>query len=82
MVRTSVRDVLDACRASRGAGYYYVRSKDDLLDAMIDRDATAAETRLTPIVDDPTADALGKLRALLAGLLAPWFDPTDTGRRT
>lgn len=63
--RMSIQDVLDASGASRGAFYHYFQSKDELLVAVIERDGTAAQAALEPIADDPSLDALSKLRAIL-----------------
>src|SRR6266536_1439809 len=69
--QTSLQDVLDEADTSRGAFYHYFRSKEALLEAVVDRMADGATATLAPIVADPGLPALRKLEAVFAGL-ARW----------
>lgn len=69
--RTSVQDVLDEARASRGAFYHYFVSKQELLSAVVDSVAGTVAATLDPIATDPHHDAVAKLVAVFAELSAP-----------
>lgn len=64
----SIQDVLDAVGASRGAFYHYFDSKQELLEAAVDRIADQALTELTPVVDDPVLPAIPKLERFFSGI--------------
>ena len=62
----AIQDILDDLRISKGAFFHYFRSKQALLEAMIDRMGDEAVRVLTPIVDDPDLPALEKLQRFMA----------------
>jgi len=64
----SVQDVLDSLEASKGAFYHYFDSKQDLLEAVIDRFSDVTMASIVPILDDPDLPALRKLERALAGI--------------
>src|SRR6266550_5019522 len=64
----SIQDVLDSLDASRGAFYHYFDSKQDLLEAVIDRFSDVTMASIVPILDDPELPALRKLERALAGI--------------
>lgn len=64
----SIQDVLDELEASKGAFYHYFASKQELLEAVIDRFADATMASITPVLDDPDLPALRKLERALAGI--------------
>ena len=66
--RFSIQDVLDATDASKGAFYHYFDSKDALVDAVVDRMAEQAATRVEPILADPRLTATQKLEAMVGGI--------------
>jgi AcrR family transcriptional regulator len=66
--RFSVQDILDAAGASKGAFYHYFDSKDALLDAIVDRMADQATTRVQPLLDDQSLTAPQKLEAVFGGI--------------
>jgi len=68
--RFSVQDILDAAGASKGAFYHYFESKETLLDAVVDRMADQAMTRVQPLLDDPNLTAPQKLQAVFGGIAA------------
>ena len=67
----SIQDVLDALDASKGAFYHYFGSKQDLLDAVLDRMVEVAMTAVLPVVDDPRLTAVEKFDALFSSI-AQW----------
>ncbi len=66
--RMSIQDVLDEAVASRGAFYHYFASKEQLLEAVIDRITDGALAAVAPLVDDPTIRAPEKLRRVFADI--------------
>ena len=54
----SIGDILAELDASRGAFYHYFESKEALLDAVVDRMADQATTRVQPLIDDQHLTAL------------------------
>src|SRR5258706_2761153 len=63
----SVQDVLDSLEASKGAFYHYFDSKQDLLEAVIDRFSYVTIASIVPILDDPESPALRKPLIALTG---------------
>lgn len=66
----SIQDVLDALDASRGAFYHYFGSKEDLLEAVLDRMIEGAMAIVRPVIEDPARTAPTKLREVFAGIAA------------
>lgn len=64
----SVQDVLDDLEASRGAFYHYFESKQELLEAVVDRFTDNAMAAVQPILDDPELPALPKLEKVVRGI--------------
>jgi AcrR family transcriptional regulator len=62
----SIQDVQDALGASRGAIYHYFRSKEAILEAVIERMTSAIVPVMEPIAADPTMRAVDKLGAVFA----------------
>lgn len=58
----TIQDILDNLQISKGAFYHYFRSKQDLLDALIDHMIAEAEKMILPIIHDPHLNALEKLQ--------------------
>lgn len=58
----SIQDMLDDLKISKGAFYHYYRSKQALLEALIERMLQQAEAIILPIVNDPHLSALEKLQ--------------------
>ena len=83
----AIQDILDDLRISKGAFFHYFRSKQALLEALIERLVGESALVLSPIVDDPGLPALEKLERLFAaanrwkverkdfllGLLKVWY---------
>ena len=58
----SIQDILDDLGISKGAFYHYFSSKQDLLEALVERMVSEAEPPLLAIVRDPDLPALEKMR--------------------
>ena len=58
----SIKDILDDLHISKGAFYHYFNSKQDLLEALINRMLAEAAQLLNPILEDPDRTALEKLK--------------------
>jgi TetR/AcrR family transcriptional repressor of nem operon len=83
----AIQDLMDDLQISKGAFYHYFFSKQDLLEALVERTQRQAEEILIPIVQDPSLPALAKLellfntvarwktaqKAYLLGLLRAWY---------
>jgi len=57
----SIQDLLNELKISKGAFYHYFKSKNDLLEALIDQITEEAEPIIAPIANDPNLPALEKL---------------------
>jgi AcrR family transcriptional regulator len=87
----SIQDVQDALGSSRGAIYHYFRSKEAILDAVIERTTRAGMAVIRPLVDEPGPDAMTKLQSifsagaawkversdLLLAIIRSWIAPTN-----
>lgn len=73
----TIQDILDSLQISKGAFYHYFGSKQELLEAVLERIMDVVEQLLLPIVHDPHLSALEKLQYFCA-TLARW----KTTRRT
>ncbi len=67
----TIQDILDALQISKGAFYHYFDSKQDLMDALIERMIEEADRLIRPIAYDPQLPALEKFQRLL-GTLNRW----------
>jgi AcrR family transcriptional regulator len=66
----SIQDVLDDLGTSKGAFYHYFGSREDLLEAVVERMADDVVASLTPITSDARLAPLEKLEQVFAGLAA------------
>lgn len=64
----SVQDVLEIADASKGAFYHYFDSKDQLVDAVVNRMADQATVVIEPVLGDPSLPAIDKLERLFNGM--------------
>jgi len=62
----TIQDILDELQVSKGAFYHYFGSKQELLEALIERMLDEAEQVVGPIVWDPHLPALEKLQRYFA----------------
>ncbi len=58
----AIQDILDELQISKGAFYHYFDSKQELLEALIERMYQEAEQLLIPIAQEPYLPALEKLQ--------------------
>lgn len=61
---TTVSDIVKKAKVAQGTFYYYFDSKDDVLNAIINRFAEEMEEFLKIIVKDPTKSAIEKMLTL------------------
>lgn len=64
----SIQDVLQIAEASKGAFYHYFDSKDQLVDAVVNRMADQATVVVAPVLADPALPAVAKLERLFNGM--------------
>ena len=64
--QVSVRDIIDEVGIAKGTFYHYFKSKEDLLNQLVDRFTLEAAARARVVVEDDTLDALEKLNRLIA----------------
>jgi AcrR family transcriptional regulator len=62
----SIQDVQDELGVSRGAIYHYFRSKEAILEAVIERMTAQGMAVLRPIIDSPSLGATEKLQGVFA----------------
>lgn len=60
--KTSVRDIIDHIGIAKGTFYHHYKSKQALLDAVIERSTLETVEQLAAIANDPTSDARSKIR--------------------
>jgi AcrR family transcriptional regulator len=65
--QTSVQDIIDQVGIAKGTFYHHFASKQDVLDALIQRIALQTGQVLEPIVADPKLDAVEKFNRFFAG---------------
>lgn len=63
--RTSVNQLICAVGFSKGAFYHHFSSKEELLEALASRIASAAANEAVVVADDPSLDAFARLTAFL-----------------
>lgn len=63
--RTSMNDIMDKLKIAKGTIYHYFRSKEALLDAVIEQLVTIYLTDVQAALDAVQGNALEKLRALI-----------------
>ncbi|GCE21567.1 TetR family transcriptional regulator [Dictyobacter kobayashii] len=83
----TIQDIVEALKISKGAFYHYFDSKQDVLEALLERMLQEAEQLFIPIVQDPSLTAIVKLqhffdalnkyktaqKTLLIELLRVWY---------
>lgn len=67
----TIQDILDALHISKGAFYHYFRSKQEVLEALIEHLQDERDRVLLPLVHDPHLSALEKLQRVFE-TLANW----------
>lgn len=63
--KTSVLDILEKAGIAKGTLYYYFKSKEEILDAVIDRALDEGAARLEGIIGDKSMNAVEKIKAVV-----------------
>ena len=63
--QTSIEDILNASKISKGGFYHYFKSKEEVLTESINSLMETSLAELEPIIEDHEADALEKLRLFM-----------------
>ncbi len=64
--KTTMQDVMVELGIAKGTIYYYFKSKEDLLEAVIDQMSAEVVERLQKVVDSGEGNALERIRQLIA----------------
>ena len=64
--KTTIDDIADAAHKGKSSLYYYFKSKEDLFQAVISKEAKKLKSVLTKIVDDNTLEPEVKFRKYIA----------------
>lgn len=62
--QTSVNEIMKNVGMAKGGFYYYFESKDQILDELVDRYIASKISKVKPIVNDNSLDALTKLKLM------------------
>lgn len=65
-VKTTVNDILQATGIAKGTFYYYFQSKEEVMDAVVERLIDIAAEAAQNIASDPALPATEKLRRIVA----------------
>lgn len=63
--RTSLQDIINETKLSKGAIYHHFASKEDILEAIFDRIGAENTAVLAKVRDDKTVNGLEKLRSII-----------------
>ena len=63
---TTVTAIIDHLGVAKGTFYHYFKSKEQVLDAVVERLSTEAHDTLRPIVEEPGVPAAAKLNRFMA----------------
>ena len=66
--QTAVSDIVKAMNVAQGTFYYHFKSKDDLLETIVEKTVVELESDLKRIIADPDTDAVTKLKQVFRGL--------------
>ena len=66
--KCSVEMIIREIGVAKGTFYYYFKSKEEILGAIVERTIAGLEEMAQAIADDPDRDALAKLALLLSGI--------------
>lgn len=62
--KTSVDQIVKKAEIAKGTFYYYFKSKDDVMEAVMEKLTAALETRLNPILKEKNISATDKIKEL------------------
>jgi AcrR family transcriptional regulator len=63
---TTMQDVMDGLGIAKGTIYHYFKSKEDLLDAVIDQMTNEALEQMQYVIDHASGNALARIQQLIA----------------
>ena len=64
---TAVDAIIKEMGVAKGTFYYYFKSKDEVLEAIVEQTLDQIVVLAEQVADDPSLDALAKIRKLLSG---------------
>jgi AcrR family transcriptional regulator len=64
--QTSVNDIILRAGVAKGTFYWYFKSKDELLDSLVDRRIESYASRIEPVIGDNRLNAVEKLRQIVS----------------
>ncbi|MBP2643092.1 MAG: TetR family transcriptional regulator [Firmicutes bacterium] len=62
---TSVNDIIQKVGIAKGTFYYYFKSKEEIMDAVVDREMDIQLQHIMKIIDDKSCNALIKLKNII-----------------
>jgi AcrR family transcriptional regulator len=88
----TIQNVIDECQMSKGAFYHYFKSKNDLLEALINHMTEGVILAIQPIADDPTLTGMEKINKFFStaatwksarkpffiALMRSWYSDSNT----
>ncbi len=88
----TIQNVIDECQMSKGAFYHYFKSKNDLLEALINHMTEGVILAIQPIADDPTLTGIEKINKFFStaatwksarkpffmALMRSWYSDSNT----
>lgn len=72
----SVRDIAEKAGIAKGGLYYYFKSKEEVMDALVEREYEDIIQNCAKLLESSRLDALGKLALLLHTYTASYVDPS------
>lgn len=66
---TAVSDIVQDVDVAQGTFYYYFPSKEEILEAIIEKDMTALEDDVRVIAEDPHLDPAAKINAIVNSII-------------
>ena len=66
---TAVSDIVQDVGVAQGTFYYYFRSKEEILEAIIEKDMAALEDDVRVITEDPHLDPAAKINAIVNSII-------------
>ena len=79
--KCSIEMIIREIGVAKGTFYYYFKSKEGILGAIVERTVAEIEEMANAIADDPERDALAKMKLLLSGLQVSDRDAREGGAR-
>jgi TetR/AcrR family transcriptional regulator len=77
---TSMNDVAEACRVSKGSLYHYYRDKDELLVCIAETHVTRLVTLVKSVEQEETIPARDRLQVLITRFLIEYSDAQNSHR--